>query len=132
MTHQEFIDNYLEWQRYYIKDNILYVRNDVFLYRENIDELPDNLNISGSLDLEDCTIYKLPNNLTISGLLNLGGTYITELPDNLIIKRIFSDKKLEMCERLQLQLISNNKWNITIINNPTKNAITLHKLLWEL
>ena len=51
-----------------------------------ITSLPDNLTVSGWLDLEGCTgITSLPDNLTVSGWLDLRGTGITSLPDNLTV-----------------------------------------------
>ena len=46
---------------------------------------PDNLQVSGSLDLRGCTgLTALPDNLQVSGSLYLCGcTGLTALPDNL-------------------------------------------------
>jgi len=48
-------------------------------------DLPDNLNVVGTLDLRGVNITSLPSNLSVSGSLHLRGTDITKLPDNLIV-----------------------------------------------
>jgi hypothetical protein len=45
--------------------------------------LPDNLSVSGDLDLRHTGVTKLPDNLSVGGNLHLFGTDVTELPDNL-------------------------------------------------
>jgi hypothetical protein len=50
-----------------------------------ITELPDNLNVRGSLYLYNTKITKLPNNLAVGAFLDLEGTCITELPNDLSV-----------------------------------------------
>jgi len=104
MTHEEFIDQYLQRCSYHIKDDILYV--------------DDNIDIRNS---------------KITGWLDLERTNITSLPEKLFVGyHIFSDTKLTMTEKTQLNLIQQNNRHFYIIKNPTKKAIAMQKLLWEL
>jgi len=48
-------------------------------------QLPDNLSVGGSLDLDGTGITQLPDNLSVGGSLDLRGTGITQLPDNLSV-----------------------------------------------
>lgn len=48
-------------------------------------ELPNNLSVSGSLNLSHTQITKLPNNLSVSGDLDLGNTKIVEIPESVKI-----------------------------------------------
>jgi hypothetical protein len=49
----------------------------------SIYKLPENLTITGNLDLSDTPITSLPEGLKVSGNLDLGNTLITSLPDGL-------------------------------------------------
>jgi len=86
MTHQEFIDQYLNYYNYKIKNNILYVIGyDLDLHGLDITELPDNLNIRNQLDIGNTDIHTFPKNLTVGGNLLMSNTKIKKLPDNLKI-----------------------------------------------
>jgi len=173
MTHDEFIDQYLQKTEWHIRNDILYVDSYLNLCNSNIKYLPNKLVIDGSLDLRNSKIMSLPKELYVNKNLLLWKTIITELPNNLTIGNglwmdgepimelsnnlsvgdvlcliktkitslpdtlsftgaIYSDNKLEMSEKIQLNIISNRKHNFLYIKNPTEKAKTLQKLLWEL
>lgn len=133
MTHQEFIDQYLENRVYNIKDGVLYVTNWLDCHGDNITSLPEKLWFAGSLNLYECNITSLPERLHVGGVLDLRGTKITSLPENFSVGwTIFLDNKISMTEKAQLSLIPQYKLHFNIIANPTEKAITLHKLLWEI
>jgi len=145
MTHEEFIDQYMDAQnKWYIKNDTLYIRyavDFIELYIKNITELPDNLHIEQWLDIQETQITKLPENLHIGGMLYSNRSLITELPDsitfgiryNIDLMSSFNDGVfLIMCEKVQLTLILQNKYNFTHIQNPTEKAKTMQKLLWKL
>jgi len=153
MTHEEFIDQHIKNTRWHISDDILYIDACLELREINITSLPNRLYCNYYLGLDDTNITSLPEDLYIvhslwikntkitelpQGLfvgdwLDLRETEITSIPDNLSnVKLIFSDNKLEMTEKTQLGIISNNKGNFQIIKNPTEKAKTLHNLLWKL
>jgi len=66
-----------------IADNRVQAGEFKELLRNGCTSLPDNLTVSGHLDLSGCTsLTSLPDNLTVSGNLNLRGcTSLTSLPD---------------------------------------------------
>jgi len=153
MTHKEFIKNYLRYIKYHIKDGILYVDDNLNLQGSNIITLPEKLHIDGSLDLYRSMIVSLPKRLTVGSWLDLEGTNITLIPKRLIVggfldlrgskitslpkgmvvgDKILSDKKLSMIEKTQIDLIKQYKYHLKIIKIPTKKAVSLHKLLWEI
>jgi len=133
VTHQEFIDNYLKNKQYHIKDGILYVDGSLDLQRTEIRELPEGLSIDGSLDLQGSKITELPEGLSIGGWLDLRDSKIRELPEGLSVGgEIYSDKKLSMTDRTQINLIQQNKSHFDIIKNPTEKAVALNKLLWRI
>jgi len=63
----------------------LNVKGSLDLSKTNIKELPQGLEVGGSLGLEDCTLLKeLPQGLQVGGSLGLGGcTSLKELPQGL-------------------------------------------------
>jgi hypothetical protein len=64
----------------------LVIEGDLDLRGTDITELPENLTVSGFLDLEGATcITKLPENLTVGGYIDLKNTNITELPENFTV-----------------------------------------------
>jgi len=145
MTHQEFIDQYLENRVYNIKDGVLYVTNwldchgdnitslPVDCHGDNITSLPEKLWFAGSLNLYECNITSLPEGLYVGGVLDLRRTKITSLPEELFVGwSIFIDNKISMTEKAQLNLISQYKLHFNIIESPTEKAISLQKLLWEI
>jgi len=141
MTHEEFINRYVAGKRWYVKDGILYIDRafDCLLTDiTNISELPDNLHIKSYLDVQRTKITKLPENLYIGSMLYYGDSLITELPDSIIfgndnVRGSFNmGQTLLMCEKVQLTLISHNKYNFCHIKNPTKKAIVLNNLLWKI
>jgi len=133
MTHQEFIDQYLQDKQWHITDGILYVYGFIDLFNEDITSLPDNLVIKEYLFLYGTLLKMLPNNLTVSSDLWVRGTSITRLPDDLILKgEIYADCKLRMGKQLQLDIIKTSKDNFYFIKYPTKKAKMLQKLLWEI
>lgn len=58
---------------------------DLFLYKCNIESLPNNLVVEGFLDLDGSSITSLPDNLTVCSFLDIRGTKIKSLPNNLIV-----------------------------------------------
>jgi len=154
MTHEEFIDQYLQDETWHIKDGILYVDDNVNLHlpSTNISSLPEGLHINGWLDLEGSDIVSLPERLHVDGWLDLDntkikylpgqlfigdyldleGSMITALPEGVTASRIYSFTKLSMTEKTQIRIIQQYKSHFKIIENPTKKAITMHKLLWEI
>jgi len=137
MTHEEFINKYLDNKSWDLKNDILSVNFSLRLaYRNNL-SLPDNLFMHRNLDLQNSKIKKLPNNLHVSGWLDINNTEITHLPDNIYIGFIWhadipSNPQITCSEKIQLDLISRNDKAITRFINPTEKANTLHKLLWEI
>jgi len=69
-------------------DDIQYrYKGDLVLKNSNITKLPNDLYVTGYLDLGDCKqLTKLPDNLYVGDELYLKGcTQITKLPDNLYV-----------------------------------------------
>jgi len=142
MTHQEFIDNYLEPYGilYNQCDNILFVDGNLDfnnLIEKEISELPDNLHINGWIDIQNTHIVKLPENLYIKSLIFCMNSYIKELPDSILfgssgLKSPTIGYKLLASEKLQMKLISQGYEFLECFKNPTKKAKILHKLLWNL
>jgi len=137
MTHEEFIDKYLDNKSWYLENDILHVNFSLRLANMNKLSLPDNLHINGSLDLRNSKIKKLPNNLYIKNWLDFNKTSITHLPDDIYIGCIWhsgflSNKQITCLEKIQLDLISRDNKAICKFINPTEKANTLHKLLWKL
>jgi len=83
MTHKEFIGDYLQYNTWYIKNDILYVNDVLWLDGSAITKLPDNLCIEKGLDLLYSNITELPNSLKVTTWLDIGNTKITKIPDNL-------------------------------------------------
>ena len=67
-----------------LPDNLT-VGGSLYMSGTQITALPDNLTVGGSLDLRGTQITALPDNLTVGGWLDLRGTQITALPDNLTV-----------------------------------------------
>jgi len=153
MTHEEFIDQYLQVIEHHIKDGVLYVDNDLNLYNSEITSLPEKLYITGHLhisksnitslpkglyvgawlSLQHTKIIELPEGLSVSIYLELRNTEITSLPEGLSIDGlIYSDRKLSMSEKTQLSLIQQNEEHFKVIKNPTENTVTMYNLLWKL
>lgn len=133
MTHEEFIDQYLQNVIWHMRDNVLHIKQSVCLMDSDITSLPDNLHIHDSLDVRKTKITSLPNNLYIYGWLDIRKTKIKTLPEDLDISNfIFVDAGLELSEKTQLNLISKFYLHFHIIKNPTKKAEALHKLLWRI
>ncbi len=66
--------------------NNLHVSGFLDLSYSNIPKLPDKLYVRGYFNLDGCKqITELPNNLQVGGDLVLHGTNITELPNNLYV-----------------------------------------------
>jgi len=63
--------------------NNLQVGGSLYLSYSQITELPNNLNIGGFIKLSYTPIQKLPDNLKVVGSLWLHDSQITELPNNL-------------------------------------------------
>jgi hypothetical protein len=59
------------------------VKGTLDLENTKITSLPDNLNVGGNLYLFNTKITSLPDNLKVGGDLYLSNTPITSLPDNL-------------------------------------------------
>ena len=80
---KNYINVVLKQVQNYIKNGSV---GNLNLYYIPITELPDNLTKVGRhLFLNRTQIQKLPNNLTVNGTLDLRETPITELPDNLSV-----------------------------------------------
>ena len=65
-----------------------YIRNgsegDLILMYSQIEKLPDNFTVNGTLDLQRCkNLQSLPNGLKVKFTLDLRGTNITSLPSDL-------------------------------------------------
>ena len=83
---KKWLETWAPYVEYTIdNDKNIIVEESLYLEGTEITELPDNLTITGDLDLENCKMLsKLPNNLKVEGNLNLEGCeMITEFPDNL-------------------------------------------------
>ena len=81
-----------------LPDN-LHVEGSMYLNRcKNLQSLPDNLYVGGSLDLGYTPIQSLPDNLYFEKDLDLGGTPIQSLPDNLYVE---GSMYLNRCKNLQ-------------------------------
>jgi len=138
MTHEEFIDNYLTNIGWYITNDVLYIKKYLDFEKIKITSLPDNLYINGSLNLFGCNITELPNNLHIRNWLEINGTYINYLPDDIYIGEVWNNgwsrynKLISCCEKVQLDLISKNSYQLERFTNPTEKAKALHNLLWEI
>ena len=67
--------------------NDLYVTGDLDLVHcKQLTKLPDKLHVEGNLILENCNqLTKLPDNLYVKESLALDGANITELPNNLYV-----------------------------------------------
>lgn len=50
-----------------------------------IEYLPDNIEITGDVDLEGHNLHRVPANFKVGGHIDLDGTFITELPKNLCV-----------------------------------------------
>jgi len=96
MTHEEFINQYLNSIPWHIDNNILYVDqhldlrwdskyNVTFKLVNTTITLPDNLHICGFLDLQGTNIEKLPDNLHIERWLDIRSTSVAVLPENLTV-----------------------------------------------
>jgi len=133
MTHKQFTKLYLIEMPWHIKNGVLYVDDYLDLRLTDISELPNNLSVSGSLDLDATDIKTLPDYLSVGHIMWLYACDITTLPENLYVSTgIFSDNKLSMTEKAQLNIISQNLSHFGVIKDPTEKAKTLQKLLWEL
>jgi len=146
MTHEEFIRDYLNTNsylryRWYIDNGTLYISAAVDFYElgiTHITELPDNLHIEQWLDIQGTQITKLSENLYIGSTFYYRKSQIVELPDSIRIGNdvnigyFNSGHSLLMCEEVQLNLISKNENNFSIIKNPTEKSITMQKLLWKI
>jgi hypothetical protein len=62
------------------KDKGLHFISDLHLQGTDIDYLPNNLTIDGSLDIRDTNVTKLPDNLTIGNCFLLVKCNITNYP----------------------------------------------------
>lgn len=51
-------------------------------------QLPENLNITGDLDLSNSVITELPNHLTVKGKLNLANSRISVIPEDLTVSTL--------------------------------------------
>ncbi len=61
-------------------------KGDLDLSTTNITKLPNDLYVTGSLNLYECEqLTKLPDNLYVGDYLNISYTNITEFPDNLYV-----------------------------------------------
>jgi len=143
MTHQEFINKYLKHINWHLEDGTLFISEDLDFSRPifedllHIKELPDNLHISGWLDIQGTKITKLPENLHIGNMLFIRHSYVNELPDSIIFSRLhlwdyIQETTVKGSEKLQLRLISQDSRFIRYFIKPTKKAKTLHNLLWNL
>jgi hypothetical protein len=104
-TLQKQMDKFYEETGYQlkVKDGKPYYDGYLCLYNSMVTELPDNLVVGGSLNLQGTKITKLPNNLVVDGSLDLYSTKITELPENLVIGgylNVYGTKITELPERL--------------------------------
>jgi len=85
VTHQEFIDQYLQITKHEIIDGVLYVNDNLFLLNSHVTRLPNRLVVKGELDLQNCYIIELPYGLVVEKMLWLTGSNILSLPDNLTV-----------------------------------------------
>jgi len=142
MTHEEFIKTYLFRYdiEYELKYDILFIYGGLDFNNyitTMISELPDDLHINGWLDIKTTEITKLPENLYIKSLLFYDYSQISKLPDSISFGKSnlstpLLGNKLSGSEKLQLKLISQGAGFLNCFITPTKKAISLHKLLWEL
>ena len=84
-------DWFAQWApdtEYEIDDNFnIYVKGNLYLSGAKITSLPDNLEVSGYIDLENNKeITSLPDNLKVGKFLDLRNTNIISLPNNLKVK----------------------------------------------
>jgi len=75
------------------KDLNIFVWWGLHLYElPEIDSLPDNMTISGNLNMEGCNVKTLPKGFDVGGYLDIRQTKITSLPPDLKVKQtIFKD-----------------------------------------
>jgi hypothetical protein len=80
-------------------DDVQYrYEGDLGLSGRNITKLPNDLYVTGDLDLAHCKqLTKLPDKLYVGGFLDLANTNITSLPNNLYIKDWLD---LENCKQI--------------------------------
>jgi hypothetical protein len=55
------------------------------LSKSSLKSLPDDLTVSGNLNVSNTPLTRLPNNLKVQGDLSISGTKIKELPTNLVV-----------------------------------------------
>ena len=88
---QEYIRNgskgYLDLRRLpiqFLPRNLTKVGGNLNLMYSQIEKLPDNFTVNGTLDLQRCkNLQSLPNGLKVKFTLDLRGTNITSLPSDL-------------------------------------------------
>jgi len=133
MTHDEFINIYpRKMNHYFTQDGVLHV-GLLRIANTNTALLPDNLTVELFLDITGTKITTLPENLTINWWFIVGDVKITSFSENIKIKGIiYSDHKISMSEKAQINLIQQNEKHFNIIKKPTKNTKILQKLLWEI
>jgi hypothetical protein len=70
-----------------IKDDEHYYHNNHIILGEmkNVTKLPNNLTLSGGLNVDFTNISELPNNLTVHGYLSMVDTDIKSFPKNIKI-----------------------------------------------
>jgi hypothetical protein len=68
----------------FLPRNLTKVGGNLNLMRSQIEKIPDNLTVNGTLDLESCKNLKsLPNGLKVKYYLDLRHTNLTSLPSDL-------------------------------------------------
>ena len=92
-THPDGVQYRYKYDLYLINSNITKLPNDLYVtgdlelvHCKQLTKLPDKLYVEGNLILENCNqLTKLPDNLYVKESLALDGTNITELPNNLYV-----------------------------------------------
>jgi hypothetical protein len=90
---QKWIDKHLPYS-YVIKDDVIVVNQMLIL--KNVNYIPDNLYVNGTLGIIDSKIEKLPRGLVTKHNLKIKNTRIRELPNDLCVggNLIISDSPL--------------------------------------
>ena len=109
-------------------DDVRYrYEGDLGLSGRNITKLPNDLYVTGDLDLAHCKqLTKLPDKLYVGGFLDLANTNITSLPNNLYVNDWLD---LENCK--QITELPNNLYvggylyirNTLLVNKYTEKEI---------
>lgn len=91
---QKWLDKHLSYRSYVIKDDAIVVNKMLIL--KNVNYVPDNLCVNGTLVIRDSKIEKLPRGLVTKHNLHIKNTRIREFSNDLCVggNLIISDSPL--------------------------------------